>query len=179
MSNVSRTITIDISVKPRIVETIMIGDKCTLEEITLYRALFKEFHDIFAWSYEEMSDIDPWIVAHEIKTYARANPVRQKLRLIHPKKVAAIKLEVEKLLKASFIYPVPLTEWVSNIVLVTKKQGTIQVCVDYRDLNKACPKENYPTPFIDQIIDDCARCEIFSFMDGFSGYNQIDILPQD
>ena len=53
------------------------------------------------------------------------------------------------------------------------------MCVDYRDLNKACPKDNYPTPFIDQIIDDCASCELFSFMDGFSGYNQIDILPQD
>lgn len=53
------------------------------------------------------------------------------------------------------------------------------MCVDYRDLNKACPKDNYPTPFIDQIIDDCVGCEIFSFMDGFSGYNQIDILPQD
>ena len=62
---------------------------------------------------------------------------------------------------------------------ITKKNGTIRVCVDYRDLNKACPKDNYPTPFIDQIIDDCAGCEIFSFMDGFSGYNQIDILPQD
>ena len=64
-------------------------------------------------------------------------------------------------------------------MLVTKKHGTIHVCVDYRDLNKACPKDNYPTPFINQIIDDCARCEVFSFMDGFFGYNQIEILPQD
>ena len=62
---------------------------------------------------------------------------------------------------------------------IAKKQRTIRVCVDYRDLNKACPKDNYPTPFIDQIIDDYSGCEIFSFMDGFSGYNQIDILPQD
>ena len=60
-----------------------------------------------------------------------------------------------------------------------KKQGTIRVCVDYRDVNQACPKDNYPTPFIDQIIDECAGCEIFSFMDGFSGYNQINIRPQD
>jgi hypothetical protein len=90
-----------------------------------------------------------------------------------------IKAEVEKLLKSGFIYPVPLTEWVSNIVLVTKKQGTIRVYVDYRDLNKDCPKDNYPTPFIDQIIDNCAGSVIFSFMDGFSGYNQIDILPID
>jgi len=60
-----------------------------------------------------------------------------------------------------------------------KKQGMIKVCVDYRDVNQACPKDNYPTPFIDQIIDECARCEIFSFMDCFPGYNQINIYPQD
>jgi len=64
-----------------------------------------------------------------------------------------------------------MTDWVSNIVSVTKKQGTIRVCVDYRDLNHAYPKDNYPTPFIDQVIDECARSEIFSFMDSFSGYN--------
>jgi hypothetical protein len=92
---------------------------------------------------------------------------------------AAIKAEVEKLLKAGFIYPIHLTEWVSNPVPVDKKQGTIRVCTDFRDLNKACPKENYPTPFIDQIIDECAGCEAFSFMDGFSGYNQIQIKPED
>jgi hypothetical protein len=78
-----------------------------------------------------------------------------------------------------FIYPVPLMEWVSNLVPVAKKQGTILVCVDYHDLNKSCPKDNYPTPFIDQIIDNCAGSVIFSFMDGFSGYNQIEILPAD
>jgi len=88
-------------------------------------------------------------------------------------------VEVEKLLKVGFIYPIPLTDCVSNIGPVTKKQGTIRVCVDYRDINRACLKDNYPTPFIDQIINDCAGSEIFSFMDGFSGYNQINILPLD
>jgi hypothetical protein len=73
----------------------------------------------------------------------------------------------------------PLIEWVSNIVPVNKKQGTIRVCVDYRDLNKAYPKDNFHTPFIDQIIDDCAKCEVLSFMDGFSGYNQIEITTED
>jgi len=126
-----------------------------------------------------MSGVDPSIVVHEIKTYTGVKPVRQKLLPIHPKKTATIKAEVKKLLKFSFIYPVPLTKWVSNIVLVTKKQGTIRVCFIYRDLNKACPKDNYPTPFIDQIIDNCAGSAIFSFMDGFFGYNQIDILPVD
>jgi hypothetical protein len=68
---------------------------------------------------------------------------------------------------------------VSNPVSVDKKQGTIRVCTDFHDLNKACLKDNYPTPFIDQIIDECAGCEAFSFMDGFSGYNQIQIKPED
>lgn len=173
MSNISKTITIDTYVKPSVMETITIWAKCSPEEITLYKALFQEFHDIFAWSYEEMSGIDPRIVVHEIKMYAGAWTIWQRLRPIHPKKVAAIKAEVEKLLKVDFIYLVPLTKWVSNIMPITKKQGTICVCVDYQDLNKACPKENYPTPFIDQIIDDCGGYEVFSFMDGFSGYNQI------
>ena len=68
-----------------------------------------------------------------------------------------------------FIYLVPLTEWVSNLVLIDKNQGTIRVCIDFRDLNKACLKGKYPMPFIDQIIDECVGNEIFSFMDGFSG----------
>jgi hypothetical protein len=118
-----------------------------------------------------MPGIDPSIIVHEIKTYPGVKDVQQKLFLVHPKKTTAIKVEVEKLLKFGFIYHVPLTEWVSNIVLVNKKQGTIHVCVYYRDLNKSCPKENYPTPFIDQIIDNCASCISFSFMDGFLGYN--------
>ena len=92
-------------------------------------------------------------------------------------KAAAIKEEVEKLFKAGFIYPIPLTDWVSNIVPVNKKQGKIRIHIDYRDINRAFAKDNYPTPYIDQIIDDCASSEIFSFMDGFSGYNQINILP--
>ena len=60
-----------------------------------------------------------------------------------------------------------------------KKQGTIHICVDYQDLNRACPKDNYLTPFIDQMIDNCVGSVILSFMDGFSRYNQIDILPSD
>jgi hypothetical protein len=158
-------------------ENINLGANCSPEEVVSYTALFKELCDVFAWSYEEMPGIDPSIIVHEIKTYPGVKPVRQKLHPVHPKKTATIKAEVEKLLKSGFIYPVPLMEWVSNIVLVTKKQGTICVCVDYRDLNKACLKDNYPMPFIDQIIDNCAGSVIFSFMDGFSGYNQIDILP--
>ena len=124
-----------------------------------------------------MSGINPSIVVHEIKTYPMAKLVRKKLRQVHPRKATTIKDEIEKLLKAGFIYPVPLTEWVSNVVPVNKKQGTIRVCIDFRDLNKACLKDNFPTPHIDQIIDNCVGSVIFSFMDDFFGYNQIEIFP--
>ena len=68
-----------------------------------------------------MLGIDPSIVVHEIKTYPTVKPVRQRLRQVHPRKAAAIKAEIEKLLKVGFIYPVPLTEWVSNVVPVNEK----------------------------------------------------------
>jgi hypothetical protein len=71
------------------------------------------------------------------------------------------------------------TSWVSNPIPVNKKHGTIRVCTKFRDLNHACPKENFPTPFIDQIIDHCADHEELSFMDGFFEYNQIQIHLAD
>jgi hypothetical protein len=86
LSNISPMIPIDISVKPGIVENVHIGASCSPEEIVTYTSLFKEFRDIFAWSYEEMSGIDPSIVVHEIKTYPGAKPVRQRLRPVHPRK---------------------------------------------------------------------------------------------
>lgn len=76
LGNISRTVPIDISVKPEIIENIHIGASCTENELQTYKSLFQEFHDVFAWSYEEMSGIDPSIVVHEIKTYLDAKPVR-------------------------------------------------------------------------------------------------------
>jgi hypothetical protein len=111
--------------------------------------------------------------------YPGAKPIQQRLCLVHPRKATSIKLEVKKILKDGFIYPMALTDWVSNLILVNKKQGTIHVYVDYRDIKQACAKDNFPTPFVDQIVDDCAGSEIFSLMDGFSGYNQINILLMD
>jgi len=94
-------------------------------------------------------------------------------------KTHAIKVEVEKLLNVGFIYLVPLTKWVSNPVTMNTKQGTIRVCMDFRDLNKAYPKDNFPTPFIDQILDECAGSEVSYFIYGFLGYKQIHIKPED
>eukprot|EP00253_Pinus_taeda_P009010 PITA_09010 len=127
LSNIEETITINISTKPNVVENIHVGKSCSPSELEIYYALFREFRDVFAWSYGEVSGIDSSTVEHKIKMYPDVKPVRQWLWQVHPKKAAAIKAEVAKLLHAGFIYSVPLTDWVSNIVLVMKKQGMIRV----------------------------------------------------
>jgi hypothetical protein len=179
MANISPTIKIDISIKPRIIEEITIGAACSLEEIIAYKSLFQEYRDIFAKSYTEMPGLDPSIVEHQINTWPDIAPVHQKQCPLHPSKYVAIKAKIDKLRTAGFIYPIAYTSWVSNPILVNKKQGTICVCTDFHDLNHAYPKDNFPTPFIDQIIDDYAGHEALSFMDGFSRYNQIQIHPTD
>ena len=112
---------IEISVKQGIFENIHIGVTYSSDEVQVYTSLFREFRDVFAWSKEEIPGIDPSIVVHDIPTYPVSKLVLQRLRPVHPWKAATIKSEVEKLLDVGFIYPIPLTEWVSNIVPVDKK----------------------------------------------------------
>ena len=90
-------------------ENIQLGQSCNLTKIKAYTTLFKEFCDVFAWSYEEIPMIDPSIIVHEIKTYPDAKPVLQKLCLVLPRKTTSIKVEVKKLLRDGFVYPVHLT----------------------------------------------------------------------
>ena len=125
MENISQTIPIDISRTPGIMENVFFGAAYSPEAIRIYTDLFKEFYDVFAWSYEEMPGINPKIVEHEIKTYPDVKLVRHKLLLVNSRKATTIKAKVEKLLQAGFIYPVQLTQWMSNHVPVNKKQGTI------------------------------------------------------
>ena len=122
LCNITQMNLIDISAKLDTIEHVHVGQTCSVDESKAYKALFKEFCDIFSWSYEEIPGIDPSIMVHNIKSYPLAKPVRQKLRQVHPRKAAAMKDEIEKLLKTGFIYPVPLTEWVSNVVPVNKSR---------------------------------------------------------
>jgi hypothetical protein len=121
MANISPTIKIDISIKPGVIEDITIGAVCSPKEITAYKALFQEYRDIFSWSYTEMPGLDPSIVEHRIDTWPDITPVLQKQRPLHPSKVTAIKVEIDKLRDAGFIYPITYTSWVSNPVPVNKK----------------------------------------------------------
>ena len=88
-----------------------------------------------------------------------------------------IKEEVRKQFDAGFLKFISYPPWVANIVPVLKKDGKVRMCVDYRDLNKARPIDYFPLPHIDILVDNIAQAKVFSFMDGFSGYNQIKMAP--
>src|SRR5882672_7564053 len=98
---------------------------------------------------------------------------------MNPKLRDIVKEEIQKLLEAGFIYPILDSEWVSPLVIVPKKNGKWRVCVDYRELNKETQKDHFPFPFINQVLDTLPGKNFFSFMDGFSGYNQIQIAPEE
>ena len=95
--------------------------------------------------------------------------VHQKKRNFFEEKREAINVELDKLLDAGFISPIRFPEWISNVVLVKKSNGKWRMCLDYSDLNRACPKDYYPLPNIDQLIDATSGHELLSFMDAFSG----------
>ena len=82
-------------------------------------------------------------------------------------------------MKADFLTVIAYSDWVANIVPVPKKDGKVRMCIDYRDLNKASPKNNFPLPHIDTMVDNTATNRFFSFMGGFSGYNQIKLAKEE
>lgn len=129
--------------------------------------------DVFAWSHEDMPGIDPSVITHRLNVCPSSKPVRQKKRVFAPERDSAIKDEVQKLMVAKFIQEVYYPDWLANVVMVKKANGKWRMCVDFTDLNKACPKDSYPLPHIDQLVDSTAGHKLLSFMDAFSGYNQI------
>ncbi|PKI50214.1 hypothetical protein CRG98_029397, partial [Punica granatum] len=138
------------------------------------------YPEVFAWSYADMPSLDPSIVKHFLPLDTeKFPPKRQKLRRQRAGLFLRIKDEVVKQINAGFLEVCNYSEWVANIVPVEKKDGRVRVCVDYRDLNKASPKDNFPLPHIDVLVDNTAHHTQFSFMDGFSGYNQICMAEED
>ncbi|GAU40248.1 hypothetical protein TSUD_219590 [Trifolium subterraneum] len=141
--------------------------------------LLREYVDIFACSYQDMPGLDPEIVEHHFPLKPECPPVKQKLRRTHPDMALKIKEEVQKQIDAGFLITSEYPQWLANIVPVPKKDGKVRMCVDYRDLNKASPKDDFPLPHIDVLVDNTAKSKVFSFMDGFSGYNQIKMAVED
>jgi hypothetical protein len=100
-------------------------------------------------------------------------PKKQRLRKMSDEKTEAAKAKVHHLLEANFIEPVAYPTWLSNVVMVQKKSDKWRMCIDFTSLNKACPKDNFPLPQIDKIVDSAAGCEVMSLLDCFSVYHQI------
>ena len=160
-------------------KAVQIGNTLTSKEKDELISLLKEFLEVFAWSYKDMPGIDMDIVQHRIPTNSTMKPVKQKLRRMKPEWTLKIKEEVEKQYNAGFLKVVNYPEWLANVVPVPKKDGKVRMCVDFRDLNKASPKDDFPLPHIDVLVDNTAGHALLSFMDGFSGYNQIKMAPED
>ena len=135
--------------------------------------------EVFAWTYDEMPGLDPGLVVHSLNVDPRMRPVVQPARVFHTEVEAQIVQEVKKLLTAGFIKPIQHPKWLSNIVPGKKKNGQIHCCVDFCNLNKACPKDEFPLPNIDLLVDSVAGSLMFSFIDGYSGYNQICMTAKD
>ena len=126
-----------------------------------------------------MTGINPTHASHRLNVVPSSKPVKQKVRRFHPDRHLVIQTEVDNLLKNRFIRAVKYPEWLANVVVVLKKGNKWRVCVDYTDLNDACPKNSFPLPHIEQMVDSSVGHGMLSFLDVFSGYHQIPMHPPD
>ncbi|XP_070047072.1 uncharacterized protein [Nicotiana tomentosiformis] len=178
--------------KPNLNETkaINLGDQYNIRETKIsvhlepqikeeiIKALF-EYKDVFSWSYDDMPGLSTDLVVHKLPTDPAFPPVKQKLRKFKTDMSVKIKEEVTKQIDAKVIRVTRYPTWLANVVIAPKKDGKTRVCVNYRDLNKASPKNNFPLPNIHILIDHCAKHEIGSFVDCYAGYHQILMDEED
>ena len=126
-----------------------------------------------------MPGVPKELAEHHLHVRPEAKPVKQPLRRFAEERRKAIGEEIARFLAAGFIMEVLHPDWLANPVLVLKKNGSWRMCIDYTSLNKVCPKDPFPLPRIDQVIDSTAGCELLSFLDAYSGYHQIPLNPAD
>nr|CAE02216.2 OSJNBb0002N06.6 [Oryza sativa Japonica Group]CAH66592.1 OSIGBa0092G14.3 [Oryza sativa] len=122
---------------------------------------------------DEVGGVPADLIMHHLAVKPDIKPRKQKLRKMSTDRQEAVKAEVQKLLRAGVIQEIDHPEWLANPVLVRKSNGKWRMCVDFTDLNKACPKDDFPLPQIDQLVDSTAGCELMSFLDAYSSYHQI------
>ncbi|XP_038693764.1 uncharacterized protein LOC119991491 [Tripterygium wilfordii] len=134
---------------------------------------------VFAWTPQEMPGVDRKVASHRLNIRPDSKPVIQKARRSALAHAEAVVKEVEKLTEAGAIREVDYPEWLSNTVVVKKKNGTWRVCVDFTDLNKSCPKDLFPLPKIDQLVDSTSGSQRMSFLDAYRGYHQIPMNEED
>ena len=159
--------------------------------------ILRKYKEAIAWSIEDLKGISPSICMHKILLNDNAKTSIEHQRRLNPVMKEVVRKEVLKWLNAGFIYAISDSSWVSPVHVVPKKGGLTmiknekneliptrtvigwRVCIDYRKLNTATRKDHFPLPFIDQMLDMLVGHPHFCFLDGYSGYNQIAIAPED
>lgn len=135
--------------------------------------LLRENSELFAWSLSDMGGVSRDVMEHRLAVRPDKAFMKQKLRKLSTERSEVIKLEIAKLSEAGHIRGVWHPEWLANPVLVKKSNGKWRMCVDFTDLNKTCPKDDYHLPRIDQLVNSMEGCERLSFLDAYSGYHQV------
>ena len=134
---------------------------------------------MFAWSAYEAPGVDPDLIYHHLNVNLSVIPKKQPPRRSSKEHFDAVKEEVNKLKQVGAIKEVFYHEWLANTMVVKKKNGKWRVCVDFIDLNKACPKDPFPMPRIDQLVDAILGHHRMSFLEVFQGYHYIPLALND
>ncbi|GJS75347.1 reverse transcriptase domain-containing protein [Tanacetum coccineum] len=160
-------------------QTIAIGSTLTEKGRKELCTLLGQNLDVFAWKPADMTGVPRSIAEHRLNIREGCPPVRQKKRGQAPERNKAIQEEVEKLVDAEIMKEVHYHSWLSNPVMVKKHDGTWRMCVDFKDLNNACPKDCYPLPEIDWKIESLCGYPFKCFLDAYKGYHQIKMAKED
>ena len=156
-----------------------IGSKLAKDVKDLLIRFLKKNVEVFAWKQEDKGGIDPAVITHKLNVIPTFKPVKQKRRSFAPERQKAINETVNKLLQARAIREVNYPDWLANVVLVKKENNKWRLSIDFTDVNRAWPKDSFPLPRIDLIVDATTGHELLSFIDAFSNYNQIKMDPSD
>ena len=139
----------------------------------------KDNLDIFAWSAYEAPGIDLEFICHHLNANPNATPKKQLPQWSSKEYYEVVKYEIRKLKQVRAIKEVFYLEWLANMLVVKKKSGKWRVCVDFTYLNKACPKDPFSIPKIDQLVNATFGHPRMSFLDAFQGYHQIPLALSD
>jgi hypothetical protein len=160
-------------------QRVLLGSQLSDEQDkTLLRFLFNN-KDVFAWTTNDLCGVNRDVIEHSLNVDPSFRPRKQRLRKMSEDKAEGARNEVKRLLSAGVIREVTYPEWLANTVMVKKANGKWKMCIDFTDLNKACPKDKFPLPRIDSLVDAAASSELMSLLDCYSGYHQIWMKKED
>jgi hypothetical protein len=159
--------------------TVCIGAEASQQEQAKLLAFLDKNSDVFTWSTSNLVGVSRDDIEHRLQVSPNARPLKQKLHKMSEEKVEAVKAEVQRLLDVGFIREVAYPQWLANVVMVWKKNGKWQMCMDFTYLNKWCSKDDFPLVRIDKIIDSAMGCEMMALLDCFYGYHQIWLRKED